>query len=132
MRIQLFALLAFAILATTISAVSANAVTRNQPAQVLSVTKTRPEQACCSTGTDAPLVPTEWVYTLQVRVGTKVYEVKYDTAFDYFPTTLVSGDSVDARLDHGRMYLETPTGELEASVIGEHQAKSDTLAQVAR
>jgi len=44
----------------------------------------------------------------------------------------VTGRSVDARLDHGRMYLETPTGELKASVIGQHQAKSDTLAQSAR
>jgi hypothetical protein len=29
------------------------------------------------------------------------------------------------------MYLETPTGELKASVIGQHQATSDTLAQSA-
>jgi hypothetical protein len=114
-----------------LSAVSANAVT-NQTAQVLSVTKSGPEQMCCSSATDAPLVPSQWVYTLQVRVGAKVYEVKYETALDYFPTVLVTGRSVDARLDHGRMYLETPTGELKASVIGQHQAKSDTLAQSAR
>jgi hypothetical protein len=114
-----------------LSAVSANAVT-NQPAQVLSVTKSVPEQMSYYSGTDAPLVPTEWVYTLQVRVGAKVYEVKYETALDYFPTALVSEASVDARLDHGRMYLETPAGELKASVIGQHQAKSDTLAQSAR
>jgi hypothetical protein len=65
-------------------------------------------------------------------VGAKVYDIKYETALDYFPTTLVSGASVDARLDHGRMYLETPTGELEASIIGKQQAKFDTLAQLAR
>ena len=105
----------------------------NQPnRQVLSVTKSGPEQMCCSSATDAPLVPNEWVYTLQVRVGSKVYEVKYENALDYFPTALVTGRSVDGRLDHGRMYLETPTGELKASVIGQHQAKSDTLAQSAR
>jgi hypothetical protein len=114
-----------------LSAVSANAVT-NQTAQVLSVTKSGPEQMCCSSATDAPLLPTEWVYALQVRVGAKVYDVKYETALDYFPTALVSGASVDARLDHGRMYLETPTGELEASIIGKHQANSDTLAHLAR
>ena len=114
-----------------LSAVSANAVT-NQPAQVLSVTKSVQEQMSYYSGTDAPLVPTEWVYTLQVRVGAKVYEVKYETALDYFPTALVSEASVDARLDHGRMYLETPAGELKTSVIGQHQAKSDTLAQWAR
>ena len=114
-----------------LSAVSANAVT-NQPAQVLSVSKSVPEQTSFYSGTDAPLVPTEWVYTLQVRVGAKVYEVKYETALDYFPTALVSEASVDARLDHGRMYLETPAGELKPSVIGQHRAKSDTLAQSAR
>ena len=114
-----------------LSAVSANAVT-NQTAQVLGVTKSGPEQMCCSSATDAPLLPTEWVYALQVRVGAKVYDVKYETALDYFPTALVSGASVDARLDHGRMYLETPTGELEASIIGKHQANSDTLAHLAR
>jgi hypothetical protein len=114
-----------------LSAVSANAVT-NQTAQVLSVTKSGPEQMCCSSATDAPLLPTEWVYALQVRVGAKVYDVKYETALDCFPTALVSGASVDARLDHGRMYLETPTGELEASIIGKHQANSDTLAHLAR
>jgi len=114
-----------------LSAVSANAVT-NQTAQVLSVTKSGPEQMCCSSATDAPLLPTEWVYALQVRVGAKVYDVKYETALDYFPTALVSGASVDARLDHGRMYLETPTGVLEASIIGKHQANSDTLAHLAR
>jgi len=114
-----------------LSAVSAHAVT-NQAAQVLSVTKSAPEQISYYSGTDAPLVPTEWVYTLQVRVGAKVYEVKYETALDYFPTALASEASVDARLDHGRMYLETPAGELKASVVGEHQAKSDTLAQSAQ
>jgi len=114
-----------------LSTVSANAVT-NQTAQVLSVTKSAPEQMCCYSATDAPLAPNESVYTLQVRVGAKVYEVKYQTALDDFPTALVSEGSVDARLDHGRMYLETPTGELKASVIGQHQAKSDTLAQSAR
>jgi hypothetical protein len=72
------------------------------------------------------------VYTLQVRLGAKVYEVKYETALDYFPTALWSEAGVDARLDHGRMYLETPTGELKASVIGQHQAKSETLAQSTR
>jgi hypothetical protein len=65
-------------------------------------------------------------------VGARVYEVRYETALDYFPTALVSETSVDARLDHGRMYLETPTGELKASIIGQHQEKSDTLAQSAR
>ncbi len=114
-----------------VSAVSANAVT-NQPAQVLSVSKSVPEQMSFCSGTDAPLVPTEWVYKMQVRVGAKVYEVRYETAFDYFPTALVSEASVDARLDHGRMYLETPAGELKASVVGHHQEKSDTLAQSAR
>src|SRR6266446_4057188 len=110
-----------------LSAVSANAVT-NQTAQVLSVTKSGPEQMCCSSATDAPLLPTEWVYTLQVRVGAKVYDVQYETAVDYFPAALLSEAGVDARLDHGRMYLETPTGELKASVIGQHKAKTDTLA----
>src|SRR5713101_5603421 len=114
-----------------LSAVSANAVT-NQTAQVLGVTKSGPEQMCCSSATDAPLLPTEWVYTLQVRVGAKVYEVKYETALDYFPTALLSEAGIDARLDHGRMYLETPTGELKASVIGQHQARTDTLAQSPR
>src|SRR4029077_13379982 len=114
-----------------LSAVSANAVT-NQPAQVLSVSKSVPEQTSFYSGTDAPLVPTEWVYKMQVRVGAKVYEVRYETALDYFPTALVSETSVAARLDHGRMYLETPTGELKASIIGQHQEKSDTLAQSAR
>ncbi len=114
------------------SAVSAHAAT-NQAAQVLSVSKSGPEQMMpYYSGTDAPLLPTEWVYTLQVRVGAKVYEVKYETARDYFPTTLVSEASVNARLDHGRMYLETPAGELKASVIGQHEVKSDTLAQSAR
>lgn len=114
-----------------LTAVSANAIT-NQTAQVLSVTKSAPEQMCCSSATDAPLAPNESVYTLQVQVGAKVYEVKYESALDTFPTTLVSGGSVDARLDHGRIYLETPTGEVKASVIGQHQAKSDTLAQSVR
>src|SRR5258708_7655962 len=114
-----------------LSAVLANAVT-NQPAQVLSVSKSVPDQTSFYSGTDAPLVPTEWVYTLQVRVGAKVYEVKYETALDYFPTALLSEAGVDARLDHGRMYLETPTGELKASVIGQHRAKSETLAQSTR
>jgi hypothetical protein len=113
------------------SAVSANAAT-NQAAEVLSVTKSGPEEMPYSSSTDAPLQPTEWVYTLQVRVGAKVYDVKYETALDYFPTTLVSESSVDARLNHGRMYLETPAGELKASVIGQHEAKSDTLAQSGR
>ena len=114
-----------------LSAVLANAVT-NQPAQVLSVSKSVPDQTSFYSGTDAPLVPTEWVYTLQVRVGAKVYDVKYETALDYFPTALLSEAGVDARLDHGRMYLETPTGELKASVIGQHRAKSETLAQSTR
>ena len=61
-----------------------------------------------------------------------MYEVKYETTLDYLPTALVGEASVNARLDNGRMYLETPTGELEASVIGQHEAKSDTLAQSAR
>ena len=125
-----FAYLIFAGLALS-TAVSAHAVT-NQPAEVLSVSKSGPEQTSYNSGTDAPLVPTEWVYTLQVRVGAKVYDVKYETALDYFPTALVTGRSLDARLDHGRMYLETPTGELKASVIGQHRAKSETLAQSTR
>jgi len=116
---------------TLLSAVSANAVT-NQTAQVLSATKSGPEQMCCSSATDAALVPNEWVYTLQVRVGAKGYEVKYETAFDYFPTALVTQGRVDARIDHGRMYLETQTVALKASVIGQHQATSDMLAQSAR
>jgi hypothetical protein len=114
-----------------LSAVSVHAAT-NEAAQVLSVSKSDPVQTPYYSGTDAPLLLTEWVYALQVRVGAKVYDIKYETALDYFPTTLVSGASVDARLDHGRMYLETPTGELEASIIGKQQAKSDTLAQLAR
>jgi len=114
-----------------LSAASADAAT-NQVAQVLSVSKSGPEQTPYYSGTDAPLLPTEWVYALEVRVGARVYDVKYETALDYFPTALVSGASVDARLDHGRMYLETPTGELEASIIGKHQANSDTLAHLAR
>ena len=114
-----------------LSAVSANAVT-NQTAQVLSVTKSGPEQMCCSSATDAPLVPNEWVYTLQVRVGAKVYEVKYETALDYFPTALVTHGRLDARIEHGRMYLETQTVELKASVIGKHQTTSDMLAQSSR
>ena len=82
-----------------VCAVSANAVT-NQPAQVLSVSKSEPEQMSFYSGTDAPLVPTEWVYTLQVRVGAKVYEVKYETALDYFSTALVTHGRLDARIDH--------------------------------
>ena len=113
------------------SAVSAHAAT-NQAAEVISVSKSGPEQMPYYSGTDTPLVPTEWVYTLQVRVGAKVYEVKYETTLDYLPTALVGEASVNARLDNGRMYLETPTGELKASVIGQHEAKSDTLAQSAR
>ena len=108
-----------------LSTAVSHAVT-NQPAEVLSVSKSGPEQTSYNSDTDAPLVPTEWVYTLQVRVGAKVYEVKYETALDYFPTALVTGRSVDARLDHGRMYLETPTGELKASVIGQHPAKPES------
>jgi len=113
------------------SAVSAHAVT-NQPAEVLSVSKSEPAQTSYNSDTDAPLVPTEWVYTLQVRVGAKVYDVRYETALDYFPTALLSEAGLDARLDHGRMYLKTPTGELKASVIGQHQARTDTLAQSTR
>ena len=113
------------------TAVSAHAVTYHT-AEVLSVSKLGPEQTSYYSSTDAPLAPTEWVYTLQVRVGAKVYDVKYETALDYLPTALVSEASVDARVDHGRMYLDTPTGELKATVIGQHEAKSDTLAQSAR
>ena len=113
------------------SVVSAHAAT-NQAAEVISVSKSGPGQVPYYSDTDAPLVPTEWVYTLQVRVGAKVYEVRYETALDYLPTALMSEASVDARLDHGRMYLETPTGELKATVIGQHQAKLDTIAQSAR
>jgi hypothetical protein len=113
------------------SGVSAHAAT-NQAAEVLSVSKSGPGQLPYYSGTDTPLVPTEWVYTLQVRVGAKVYEVKYETTLDYLPTALVGEASVNARLDNGRMYLETPTGELKATVIGQHQAKLDTLAQSAR
>ena len=125
-----FAYLIFAGLALS-TAVSAHAVT-NQPAEVLSVSKSGPEQTSYNSGTDSPLLPSEWVYTLQVRVGAKVYDVKYETALDYFPTALLSEAGIDARLDHGRMYLETPTGELKASVIGQHQARTETLAQSTR
>jgi hypothetical protein len=125
-----FAYLIFAGLALS-TAVSAHAVT-NQPAEVLSVSKSGPEQTSYNSGTDSPLLPSEWVYTLQVRVGAKVYDVKYETALDYFPTALLSEAGIDTRLDHGRMYLETPTGELKASVIGQHQARTDTLAQSTR
>ena len=125
-----FAYLIFAGIALS-TGVSAHAVT-NQPAEVLSVSKSGPEQTSYNSGTDAPLMPTECVYTLQVRVGAKVYDVKYETALDYLPTALLGEAGVDARLDHGRMYMETPTGELKASVIGQHQAKSETLAQSTR
>src|ERR1700737_3601848 len=104
------------------SVVSAHAAT-NQAAEVISVSKSGPGKGPYSSDPDAPLVPTEWVITLQVRVGAKVYEVRYETALDYLPTALMSEASVDARLDHGRMYLETPTGELKATVIGQNQAK---------
>jgi hypothetical protein len=114
-----------------LSTAVSHAVT-NQPAEVLSVSKSGPEQTSYNSDTDAPLVPTEWVYTLQVRVGAKVYDVQYETAVDYFPAALLSEAGVDARLDHGRMYLETSTGELKASVIGQHKAKTDTLAQSTR
>jgi hypothetical protein len=64
--------------------------------------------------------------------GHEVYDVKYETVLDYLSTALVKGASVDARLHHGRMYLETPTAELEGSIIGKHQANSDTLAHLPR
>src|SRR5882762_5574500 len=87
----------------TSSAVSAHAVT-NQPAEVLSVSQSGPEQASYNSGTDGPLMPTASVYTLRVRVGAKVYDVRYGTSLDYFPATLVSEASVNARLQNGRMY----------------------------
>lgn len=125
-----FAYLLFAGLALA-TAVSAHAET-NQTAEVLSVSKSGPEQTSQDSGTDAPLAASEWVYTLQVRVGAKVYDVKYETSLDYFPTAILSEGSVDARLEHGRMYLETPSGELKASVIRQHNAKLDAVAQSAR
>ena len=113
------------------SAVSAHAVT-NEPAEVLSVSKSGLQQTSYNSGTDAPLMPSASVYTLRVRVGERVYDVKYETELDYFPTTLVSEASVNARLEHGRMYLQTPSGELKASVIGQHEASTDTVAQSTR
>ncbi len=70
--------------------------------------------------------------TLLSAVSANAVTNKYETAFDYFPTALVTQGRVDARIDHGRMYLETQTVALKASVIGQHQATSDMLAQSAR
>jgi len=122
-----------------LSAVSANAVT-NQPAQMLGVSKSVPEQSSFYSGTDAPLVPTEWVYRLQVRVGAKVYEVKYETAFDYSPTDLVTQGRLDARIDHGRplrllsqtttnTFLPSITAGVSTPLMSEGPAGPDAISR---
>jgi hypothetical protein len=115
-----------------LSATAANAIT-HPPAQIVSnVSTMEPAQTGYYSGTDAPLPPTEFDYIFQVRLGSEVYDVRYESAIDFFPGALMNGASFEARLKHGRLYLEIPTGELEASIIGKHQAKADTLAQLAR
>jgi hypothetical protein len=108
-------------------AASANAAV-GMTGEIVSVSKSQPAPICCSTGTDAPLQARVWDYNLQVRVGPEIYNVKYDTALNYFPSNLVSGANVGVRIVGHDVYLATPSGDLKAGIVSRHTDRSETAS----
>ena len=109
---------------TLMTVVPAHAVA-TQTGEVLSVVKTQPQPLCCYDGADdAPLQFSVNDYNLKVQVGAKVYDLEYQTALDYFPSSVVDGADVPVRLTRHQMFLQTSGGELPTIILHSHNVKA--------
>jgi hypothetical protein len=106
----------------------ANALSAEQ-AQIVRISNAEPQQVCCYSGTDTPItVPNESSYILEVRVVTTVYDVEYKTTADHLPSNLVERANVKVRLEGGKMYFETPGGELQTAILRAHRSKNEMMS----
>jgi hypothetical protein len=126
-NILLYSLFAAAILMTV---TPAQALTSMRHEKVLSVVESHPQPLCCSDGTDAPLQFGVNDYNLKVRVGAKVYDLEYQTALDYFPSSVVDGARVSVRLTRHQMFLQTSGGELPTIILHRHNVKKAVEAKI--
>ena len=68
----------------------------------------RSPDTCCYSGTDAPLQSEYYAFEVSVRVGCTIYEGRYETPFDYFPSAFSPGKSIQVRPTKHTLYLDTP------------------------
>ena len=125
-NILLYLLFATGILMTV---APAHAIT-TRPGEVLKVVKLQPQPLYCYDGTDTSLQSNEYDYNLKVLLGAKVYDVQYETAFDFLPSNLVDGANIEARIGHHQLYLETPDGELATVILHKHTLKTASEAKL--
>jgi hypothetical protein len=126
-NILLGSLFAAAILMTVSPA---QALTNMRHGKVLSVVESQPQPLCCYDGTDAPLQLSMNDYNLKVRLGAKVYDLEYQTALNYFPSSVVDGARVSVRLTSHQMLLQTSGGELPTIILHRHNVKTGVEAKV--
>ena len=119
-NILLYSLFAVAILTTV---TPAQALTNMRHGKVLSVGESHPQPLCCYNSTDVPLQFGVNDYNVKVQVGTKVYDLKYQTALDYFPSSVVDGARVSVRLTRRQMFLQTSGGELPTIILHRHNVR---------
>jgi len=126
-NILLYSLLAVAILMTV---TPAQALTNMRHGKVLSVVESHPKPLCCYDGTDAPLQFGVNDYNLKVRVGAKVYDLEYQNALDYFPSSVVDGARVSVRLTRHQMFVQTSGGELPTIILHRHNVNTAVAAKM--
>lgn len=104
------------ILALVLLAMGAKAFAKDQPQvgyQQGTVIKVDRQEVfspdtCCYDGTDRPLQFQYYAFNVTVKVGCTTYEGRYETPFDYFPSAISPGKSVQVRPAKHDLYFETP------------------------
>lgn len=108
--------------------ISLNASASNQPAKayqpgtILNVNKkeiTSPD-TCCSNPTDTPLQSQYFAYDVSVKVSCGTYVGRYESPYDYLPSSLAANQKVDVRLGKHNLYFDLP-GDREMKMAIVHR-----------
>lgn len=91
---------------------------------VLQVEKHETTQSTAgSNPSDAPLPdPETYDYDVAVRVNCGTYVGRYETWYDYVPSTLSASQKIRLRLNHGVMYVNLPNQEeVQMRIVSRHE-----------
>jgi hypothetical protein len=98
-----------------------------QPATVVSIkSHEAPSNYAGSNPSDAPLQAEVHSYDIGIRLNCTVYQVRYETAFEYLPSVFAPNHTVEVNLQKHVMYVGFPGDRPMRMGIGSRSHVKDT------
>ena len=98
-----------------------------QPAMVVTVDKHVSESNYLGSPTDAPLQGDDYSYDVGIRVNCTVYVGRYESAFDYLPSSFRPNHSVEVLVQKHIFYVRVPElgREVKMGIVRHKRVKDD-------